>query len=496
MSTTTANYNLIKPELSDVADITAMNENWDVIDEALANAASESVTVIGGYIDLNDLYEVGEYTYSAASAATMSNVPEQAQGTLIILPRLIENDPDNIIQVVITRENSIFIRNKYDGTWKEWDKVASEATLTRQINNHGRHVPNNCAQISDWNEATLTGWYMGNNAANAPTNHENTSSSLWYFGFVITHNENYVFQEVYLFTASAEANEIPKYIRAKKDGTWGNWHKVTVQRDVPADAKLDYIKNLTGDAQVQLNNRMYAKPSFIEFNPTDTMGHGGYLDFHYNGSTEDWTTRIIEEKSGQLRIMADKLRLSGVLDISDGDAGVYGDDHTVNLVSKSDKDNDYKRSIQVMNKAYESDIADALILIDKDSTGARNYKLFGEHNLTALATALGTCKIATGTYTGTGTYGYLQPTDENANKLTFPFVPKLLIITSEYSNAVINYQSVIQDGYMGGFCSNIIAYCDTSVSDDGLTLKWWTPQNDPKRQHNTQGEKYHWMIIG
>lgn len=35
MSTTTTNYQLFKPELSDPADITKMNPNWDTIDEEL-----------------------------------------------------------------------------------------------------------------------------------------------------------------------------------------------------------------------------------------------------------------------------------------------------------------------------------------------------------------------------------------------------------------------------------------------------------------------------
>lgn len=35
MSTTTSNYNLIKPALTDAADITAMNQNWDKIDAEL-----------------------------------------------------------------------------------------------------------------------------------------------------------------------------------------------------------------------------------------------------------------------------------------------------------------------------------------------------------------------------------------------------------------------------------------------------------------------------
>lgn len=35
MSTTTTNYALVKPELTDAADITAMNENWDKLDTQL-----------------------------------------------------------------------------------------------------------------------------------------------------------------------------------------------------------------------------------------------------------------------------------------------------------------------------------------------------------------------------------------------------------------------------------------------------------------------------
>lgn len=40
MSTTTTNYSLIKPDLSDPADITAINQNWEVIDAELATRAT------------------------------------------------------------------------------------------------------------------------------------------------------------------------------------------------------------------------------------------------------------------------------------------------------------------------------------------------------------------------------------------------------------------------------------------------------------------------
>lgn len=39
MSTTTTNYNLVKPALTDAADITATNQNWDIIDAELAKKA-------------------------------------------------------------------------------------------------------------------------------------------------------------------------------------------------------------------------------------------------------------------------------------------------------------------------------------------------------------------------------------------------------------------------------------------------------------------------
>lgn len=40
MSTTTTNYKMFKPELTDPADITQMNSNWDLIDTELAKRAT------------------------------------------------------------------------------------------------------------------------------------------------------------------------------------------------------------------------------------------------------------------------------------------------------------------------------------------------------------------------------------------------------------------------------------------------------------------------
>jgi hypothetical protein len=42
----------------------------------------------------------------------------------------------------------------------------------------------------------------------------------------------------------------------------------------------------------------------VELQPPSGSGHGGFLDFHYGGSTTDYTSRIIESYSGHLEINA------------------------------------------------------------------------------------------------------------------------------------------------------------------------------------------------
>ena len=67
MSTTTTNYGLVKPELTDAADITAMNANWDKIDSELKNS-SESDVFIATYetttsAEIEAAYQAGKAVY-------------------------------------------------------------------------------------------------------------------------------------------------------------------------------------------------------------------------------------------------------------------------------------------------------------------------------------------------------------------------------------------------------------------------------------------------
>lgn len=109
--------------------------------------------------------------------------------------------------------------------------IWQNAFFPAQVNANNM-LMNTCVNCSNWNDAVKTGWYMASGASNAPT------SGAWYFGMVIAHNSNYVIQELYQFTASTDAKSIPKYIRAKMNGTWGSWTDVTVQVKVPSGAKF------------------------------------------------------------------------------------------------------------------------------------------------------------------------------------------------------------------------------------------------------------------
>ena len=53
-------------------------------------------------------------------------------------------------------------------------------------------------------------------------------------------------------------------------------------------------------------------PGYIEMMPGSSAAHGGYIDFHYNSSSADYTSRIIESGSGTLNINGSTFTTTGV----------------------------------------------------------------------------------------------------------------------------------------------------------------------------------------
>lgn len=102
----------------------------------------------------------------------------------------------------------------------------------------------------------------------------------------------------------------------------------------------------------------------------------------------------------------------------------------------------------------------------------------------------GTPKISVGSYTGTGEYGASHP-----NTLTFPFVPKLVVIQekaagSSNSGAILIYG---QESCTGIVTAHGLAL---TVSWVGKTVSWYTSQNYPQYQLNTDTQTYYYWAIG
>lgn len=88
-----------------------------------------------------------------------------------------------------------------------------------------------------------------------------------------------------------------------------NANDILTRNWIPKDTR---IVHSSGDENVggikTFSNAIYAPQAYLrglEFNQTvSNSGHGGYIDFHFNGDTSDYTSRIIEPESGKLSFYA------------------------------------------------------------------------------------------------------------------------------------------------------------------------------------------------
>lgn len=97
-------------------------------------------------------------------------------------------------------------------------------------------------------------------------------------------------------------------------------------------------------------------------------------------------------------------------------------------------------------------------------------------------------KIATGSYTGTGTYG-----SSNKNTLTFPFKPKILLFGC-LGAAFGVYPWIIGNNL--GVCtiSGTSHYVNLTWGDN--TISWYSTENDSTYQFNRSDRTYQYIVIG
>ena len=167
MSTTTTNYKLVKPALSDVANIEAMNPNWDTIDAQLGMASKFAATNIAESTDLNTITTPGVYKCPlSATVSTLTNAPTTVAFAMLVL----EHTASGVVQELFeysTFKPKVYYRNKHGDTWSTWTGIYTtdnKPTVTDlglgNVNNTSdadKPISNATQTALDGKQATITG---------------------------------------------------------------------------------------------------------------------------------------------------------------------------------------------------------------------------------------------------------------------------------------------------------------------------------------------------
>lgn len=186
MSTLTSNYSLIKPELSDTADITAYNDNWDKIDTELTNLKPKYVEALSEdgfsyHITVNGITEL----YNGLEVTVVPNMTNvEANPTLEVNnlgTKTIKLPLSTNTSATVTTPVSFIVAGRpiklvYDSTGGIWKTVDKQKTSANDL--YGS-VP-----ISN-------GGFGGTTAAEARTNLEITPANIGALPTVLVEGEHY-----------------------------------------------------------------------------------------------------------------------------------------------------------------------------------------------------------------------------------------------------------------------------------------------------------------
>jgi hypothetical protein len=154
-------------------------------------------------------------------------------------------------------------------------------------------------------ETSLISYYTGNRIYNRMLALNYTSSKNAYFEVTVDNNG----EGVISFNGSATYKHV----------NFNNATKVrvpTAQSDaeITEAVNISYLNNQLGGylplaggkmtGTIDFNSKIISNPVAIEFKPLTTANYGGIIDFHYAGSTEDYTSRIIENAEGRIEVTA------------------------------------------------------------------------------------------------------------------------------------------------------------------------------------------------
>lgn len=122
-------------------------------------------------------------------------------------------------------------------------------------------------------------------------------------GTYVSQNELHVY--------AAEKEHTHDVVTVEKDGFMSKEDKEKLDT-LPETISADSSGNVYFEGSI--NNANYSdqnKLGCLElYPPASDSGHGGYIDFHFNQSEADYTSRIMEEVSGELSFAGTKIKVA------------------------------------------------------------------------------------------------------------------------------------------------------------------------------------------
>lgn len=263
MSTTTTNLELHKPELTDPADITKMNPNWDKIDSLLSKFTAttfKNITFQHHAADGDDRLIAFFYV----TDTTFWRIDVRENGKVIQYRYLV----DGVEQLNFETKSSESMQSKH----YYYEVTDFGCTTTSTISEVWKALPDKSVFVYQVSGLTDNSW-------NFPTQ----------LGILRIEKFNINRGSIQLFSKVLSNKDYRMHLDDVTGEPSGVWCEYYTSGNKPTVADIGALEK---------------KPAFIELTPSTSADNGGYIDFHYAGSTEDHTSRIIEGAEGKLTLQA------------------------------------------------------------------------------------------------------------------------------------------------------------------------------------------------
>ena len=141
-------------------------------------------------------------------------------------------------------------------------------------NNLPARLKSQANSITDWNNALENGWYMADNAANAP-------AAGWFLGTVEAHNDAWVTQTVHGFTIDGNSSTAV-YRRSRSNSTWESWYLVQLSQ-AEQDARYPTKDKgfVYGDPSTSWSDAFQVREADLNYNNNLSDSYRPRLAFHW-----------------------------------------------------------------------------------------------------------------------------------------------------------------------------------------------------------------------